>query len=191
MDDLSVASDAQLVTAIARYSDVALAEVYLRHGGAVYGLAKKVLRSAAEAEDVTQDIFLRLWDSPDRFDPGRGTLRTYLLTAAHSRTVDVIRSLEAKRQRELHDAMTRSVTTSDIDRAFYEMTAADQVQTALRELPADEKDAIELAYFGGHSYRQVAEMLGQPEGTIKSRIRNGLRRLRTALIAAGFQGAET
>lgn len=189
--DLCDASDAQLVTAIARYSEVALAEVYRRHGGAVYGMAIKVLRDRTEAEDVTQDIFLRLWDAPDRFDPGRGTLRTYLLTTAHSRAVDVIRSLEAKHRRELNDALSRVVTSFDVDRAFDELTTADHVQCALRDLPPDEKEVIELAYFGGHSYHQVAVLLGQPEGTVKGRIRTGLRRLRTALVATGFHGAET
>ena len=74
MEDISEASDAQLVTSIGRYSEVALAEVYRRHGGAVYGLARRVLNSSVEAEDVTQEVFLRLWNQPDRFDPSRGSL---------------------------------------------------------------------------------------------------------------------
>ena len=79
MQQIGEVSDAQLVTAVARYSEVALAEVYRRHGGAVYGLARRVLNSTSEAEDVTQEVFLRLWNQPDRFDPGRGTLRSFLL----------------------------------------------------------------------------------------------------------------
>ena len=100
MHDMGEASDAQLVTAIARYSEVALAEVYRRHGGAVFGLARKVLSNAAEAEDVTQEIFLRLWNQPDRFDPSRGSLRSFLLAQSHARAVDSVRSLNSRRLRE-------------------------------------------------------------------------------------------
>ncbi len=85
MDRFDDLSDAQLVTAVARYNEVALAEVYRRHGGAVYGLAKRVLANAAEAEDVTQDVFLRLWNQPDRFDPSRGSRRSFLLPPAPGR----------------------------------------------------------------------------------------------------------
>ena len=88
-------SDAQLVTSVARFSDVALAEAYRRHRGAVYGLARRILGSVSEAEDVTQDVFLRLWNQPDWFDAGRGSLRSFLLAQAHARAVDLIRSLNA------------------------------------------------------------------------------------------------
>ncbi len=96
MSDIDVASDAQLVTSIARYSEVALAEVYRRHGRAVYGLARRVLNDATEAEDVTQEIFLRLWRQPDRFDPDRGSLRSFLLAQAHGRAVDAVRSSSSR-----------------------------------------------------------------------------------------------
>ncbi|HEY1456590.1 MAG TPA: sigma-70 family RNA polymerase sigma factor, partial [Candidatus Dormibacteraeota bacterium] len=88
MRDIDEVSDARLVTSIARYSEVALAEVYRRHGRAVYGLARRVLQDTGEAEDVTQEVFLRLWREPDRFDPGRGSLRSFLLAQAHGRAVD-------------------------------------------------------------------------------------------------------
>src|ERR1700677_43413 len=104
MEDLGEASDAQLVTLVARYDEIALAEIYRRHGGAVFGLARRVLNNQTEAEDVTQEIFLRLWNQPERFDPARGTLRSFLLTQAHARAVDVIRSLNASRRREVNDA---------------------------------------------------------------------------------------
>ena len=92
MISLSETSDAQLVVAAALGRDDALAEIYRRHGGAVIGLARRVTGSAAEAEDVTQDVFLRLWHHPDRFDPTRGSLRTFLLTQCHGRAVDLVRS---------------------------------------------------------------------------------------------------
>ena len=104
MSDISEVSDAQLVTMIARCSEVALAETYRRHGSAVYGLACRVLNNASEAEDVAQEVFLRLWNQPDRFDPSRGNLRSYLLTQSHARAVDTIRSLNAARRRERGDA---------------------------------------------------------------------------------------
>ena len=104
MQEIGEVSDAQLVTSIARYSEVALAEVYRRHGGAVFGLARRVLNNAAEAEDVTQEVFLRLWNQPDRFDAGRGSLRSFLLAQSHARAVDAVRSLNSRRLREARDA---------------------------------------------------------------------------------------
>ena len=97
MQPIDELSDAQLVTSIARYNEVALAEAYRRHGGAVFGLAKRVLQNVAEAEDVTQEVFLRLWNQPDRFDSARGSLRSFLLAQAHGRAVDAVRSSSSRR----------------------------------------------------------------------------------------------
>src|SRR6202035_1889221 len=104
MPRIDEVSDAQLVTSIARYSEVALAEAYRRHGGAVYGLARRVLNNSSEAEDVTQEVFLRLWNQPDRFDPARGSLRSFLLAQTHGRAVDAVRASSSRRQREARDA---------------------------------------------------------------------------------------
>jgi len=190
MEQLDDVSDAQLVTLIGRYSEPALAEIYRRHGGPVYGLAKKILNNAQEADDVTQDVFLRLWNNPQRFDPSRGSLRTYLLNDSHGRAVDLVRSLNARRTREMNDATRTPVTTYDLQHQLWDLALAREVHQALERLPADEREAIELAYFQSHSYVQVAEILGQPEGTVKSRIRNGMRRMRATLVDAGIQGAE-
>jgi RNA polymerase sigma-70 factor (ECF subfamily) len=190
MQQVSDASDAQLVTAIARYSEVALAEVYRRHGGAVYGLARRVLNSAAEAEDVTQEVFLRLWNLPDRFDPSRGTLRSFLLAQSHARAVDAVRSLNARRLREVGEAYQQAAAAYDMDHEVWDIALADQVTGALNQLPEGERRAIELAYFEGHTYVEVAVLLDQAEGTIKSRIRNGMRRMRAALLESGVQGAD-
>jgi RNA polymerase sigma-70 factor (ECF subfamily) len=190
MQLISEVSDAQLVTSVARYSEVALAEVYRRHGGAVYGLARRVLNNASEAEDVTQEVFLRLWNEPDRFDPSRGSLRSFLLAQSHARAVDAIRSLNARRLREAKDARRTASEAYDMHHEVWDLALADQVARALGDLPDDERRAIELAYYEGHTYVQVAEMLHQPEGTIKSRIRNGMRRMRAVLVEAGVQGAE-
>ena len=190
MQQIREVSDAQLVTSIARYSEIALAEVYRRHGGAVYGLARRVLNNASEAEDVTQEVFLRLWNQPDRFDPGRGTLRSFLLTQSHGRAVDAVRSLNARRLRESGEARRTATAEYDMQHEVWDLAVADQVARALGDLPDDERRAIELAYFDGHTYVEVADLLGQPEGTVKSRIRNGMRRMRAQLVDAGVQGAD-
>ncbi len=190
MDDIGEASDAQLVTAIARYSELALAEVYRRHGGAVYGLAKRVLSNATEAEDVTQEVFVRLWNQPDRFDPSRGSLRSFLLAQSHGRAVDSVRSLNSRRLRENRDADGAASAAYDLQHEVWDLSVADQVSTAMGELPVEERRAIELAYFEGHTYVEVAELLSQPEGTVKTRIRNGMRRMRARLVEAGIQGVD-
>jgi RNA polymerase sigma-70 factor, ECF subfamily len=190
MTDFNEASDAQLVTSIGRYSEVALAEVYRRHGGAVYGLARRVLDNAAEAEDVTQEVFLRLWNAPDRFDPARGSLRSYLLAQSHARAVDVIRSQNSRRARESSDAMKTARAGYDMQNEAWDLTLAHHVSEALATLPDDERRAIELAYFEGRTYVQVAEILNQPEGTVKSRIRNGMRRMRRILLESGVTEVE-
>ena len=190
MQAIEEVSDAQLVTSIARYSEVALAEVYRRHGGAVYGLARRVLNDPAEAEDVTQEVFLRLWNEPDRYDPGRGSLRSFLLAQSHARAVDTVRSTSSRRQRESRDALRTARGTYDLQHEVWDLAMADQVGQAMGTLPAEERRAIELAYFDGHTYQEVARLLQQPEGTVKSSIRNGLRRMRAALADVDLRGVD-
>ena len=183
--EVSDAGDAALVVAIGRWREDALAEVYRRHGGAVYSLARRVLGDDGRAEEVVQEVFLRLWRQPERFDAGRGSLRSFLLANAHGRAVDQLRSDMSRRRREEQDARKTANAGYDIDREVWDLTLAEQVKAALGELPDEEKRAIELAYFGGHTYREVAALLAQPEGTVKSRIRNGLRRLHDSLAGIG------
>jgi len=190
MRQFDEASDAQLVTSVARYNEVALAEVYRRHGGAVYGLARRVLNNTAEAEDVTQEVFLRLWNEPERYDPARGSLRTFLLAQAHGRAVDAVRSSNSRRLREARDAMRTAESAYDMQHEVWDLAVAEQVARAMGELPEEERRAIELAYFGGRTYREVATLLDQPEGTVKSRIRNGMRRMRAVLTDAGVRGVD-
>jgi len=173
--------DAQLVVAVGRFREDALAEVYRRHGPAVYGLARRVTGDSGTAEDVTQEVFLRLWNQPDRFDPARGNLRSFLLTQAHSRAVDVVRSESSRVRREEVEARSPAAEGYDLEREVWEITVAEQVTEAMASLPEDERVAISLAYFEGYTYRQVATMLSEPEGTVKSRIRAGLRRMKRAL----------
>ncbi len=185
-DDIRDASDAILVVAIGRYRQEALAEAYRRHAGAVFALSRRLLVERTLAEEVVQEVFLRLWNRPDRFDPDRGSLRSFLLAQAHGRSVDMLRAEVSRRQREQRDARDRAEADYDIEHAVVDLAVADEVREAMAVLPAGERAAIELAYFGGHTYREVATLLDEPEGTVKSRIRSGLRRLRTVLVEAGI-----
>lgn len=189
--DLESASDANLVLAIARYHEDALAEAYRRHAGAVFGLAKRVLWDGALAEEVVQEVFLRLWAAPERFDPARGNLRSFLLAQAHGRAVDQLRSESSRRDREARDASSRADAGYDLEREVDDLVVAEQVREALGVLPDEQRRPIELAYFGGHSYREVAKLLGEPEGTVKSRIRAGLYKMHSALgPALGARGEQ-
>jgi RNA polymerase sigma-70 factor, ECF subfamily len=185
---LQDASDPALVVAIGRWREDALAEAYRRHAGAVYGLARRVLGDPAIAEEVVQEVFLRLWNMPDKFDPGRGSLRSFLLAQAHGRAVDLLRADTSRRQREERDARQTAEGGYDIEHEVWDLALADQVKEVMAALPEEERKAIELAYFGGRTYREVAAALGAPEGTVKSRIRTGLRRMRAGLSDAGIGG---
>lgn len=189
MDNLREASDPALVVAIGRWREDALAEAFRRHAGAVLALARRVLGDAALGEEVVQEVFLKLWSTPERFDPARGSLRSFLLAQAHGRAVDMLRSNSSRRRREERDASLSAESGYDIEREVWDLAVAEHLQDVVKTLPADERKAIELAYFGGHTYREVATMLGQPEGTVKSRIRSGLKRMRGLLADAGLSPA--
>jgi RNA polymerase sigma-70 factor (ECF subfamily) len=191
IESLRETGDAALVVAIARWREDALAEAYRRHGGAVFSLARRVLGDAAAAEEVTQEVFLRLWHEPERFDADRGSLRSFLLVQAHGRAVELVRAELARRRREEKDARATATAGYDLEHEVLDLAMADRMRQALASLPEEERRAIELAYFGGHTYRRVAELLSQPEGTVKSRIRAGLRRLRDGLVREGIGGPWT
>jgi RNA polymerase sigma-70 factor (ECF subfamily) len=186
--DLVSASDAVVVVAISRYEPEALAEAYRRHAGAVFALARRLLVDVTLAEEVVQEVFLRLWNQPERFDHERGSLRSFLLAQCHGRSVDLLRAETSRRRREDRDVRRTAESGYDLEHEVVDLAIADHVQQALTTLPDAEREAIALAYFGGHTYREVAELLDQPEGTVKSRIRTGLQRLRTELVGAGLGG---
>ncbi len=184
---LTAASDAVLAIATARGDRSALAEIYRRHGGPVFRLAQRLLHDDRLAEDVVQDVFVRFWQEPERFDPEKGQLRSFLLMKGHSRAVDSLRSEWSRRKRDERDINDPGRQSYDLEREVVDLDIAERVGRALQSLPEDERRAITLAYFGGHTYREVAELLGQPEGTVKSRIRNGLKVMRRHLGDHDFE----
>jgi len=167
-----------------------MSDLYDQFGSYVFGLAARVIGDRHAAEDVTQDVFLSIWERPEAFEPARGRLRTFLGTLAHRRAVDVVRREEARRRRAARDAAT-GVPIPDVGELAMAIVAAEQVRAEVDRLPREQREAIELAYFGGRTYRQVAEELGIPEGTAKSRMRLGLRRIAQALEAQGADLAWT
>ncbi|MHB1986956.1 MAG: RNA polymerase sigma factor [Acidimicrobiales bacterium] len=179
--DLTTSSDASLAMSVARWEEDALAEIYRRYAAGLLGLARRLLSDARLAEDVLQEVFVRFWNRPQRFDPDRGSLRAFLAAETHGRAVDLLRADEARRRREAKDAL-RAPITATIEHEVVETMLADHVRVAVAELPETERKAVELAYFGGLTYREVATVLNEPEGTVKSRIRKALQRLETALI---------
>jgi len=182
MPDLS---DVDLAAAVAGGDQGALEALYARHGAAVFGFARRVLRSTPLAEEVTQEVFVRFWRDPGRYDPGRGPLRAFLLRDTHGRAVDLLRAETARRAREERDQALSSGEAPGPEQEVWEAVRSAQVRTALDALPAPEKEAIVLAFYFGLTYQEVARRLGEPEGTIKSRIRRGLERLRGPLLQQG------
>jgi RNA polymerase sigma-70 factor (ECF subfamily) len=170
-----------LVAALGRGEDAALAELHRRYAGALLALARRVVRDPTLAEEVVQEVFLRLWSAPDRFDPDRGSLRSFLVTNCHGRAVDVVRAEVSRRNREEREHRRATPAVVDTEDEVISITVTDEVRAALGTLPDGEREAVALAYVHGHSYREVAALLGQPEGTVKSRIRSGLRRLQSEL----------
>jgi RNA polymerase sigma-70 factor (ECF subfamily) len=179
------ADDNVLFAAVIDRDEGSLAELYRRHGATSLSLARRVLGDRTLAEEVVQEVFVRAWRDPSRFDATRGSVRSWLLAQIHGRAVDTLRSENARRAREERDARRARPDPIDLEREVMELAEGEAVRGALLTLSEPERAAIELAYFGGHTYKEVALLLEQPEGTVKSRIRSGLLRLRAALIDAG------
>jgi RNA polymerase sigma-70 factor (ECF subfamily) len=178
MDEAALArhSERLLVRRLGAGDESALGELYDQFSSFVFGLALRVLGDRAAAEDVTQDVFVGLWERPDRFDADRGSMRAYLGTLTHRRAVDLIRREEARRKREQRTSADPVFERRADDDALT-MVESEAVRFAVAALSPVQRQAVELAYFQGHTYRQVAEMLGIPEGTAKSRLRLALARV--------------
>lgn len=175
--------DADIMAGLGRREPAALAALYDRHGRLVYSLAVRMLRDGADAEEIVQDVFAQAWRQWDQFDRDRGTLATWLICIARSRCLDRLRRRAARPHTVDAPAAVDHAPdgAADAEAQLVSETEASRVRSALGELPVPQRVAIELAYFEGLSYRDVAERLETPVGTIKTRIRQGLMRLRHCL----------
>lgn len=178
-------ADADLVQHLTDGDGTALGELYRRYGRACYSLARRICADDGLAEDVVQEVFLTLWRDPQRFDVTRGAFATWLLTLIHHKSVDAVRRESANRRRTVpaleagEDWSPNPVPGAD--QAAMAQVAADHVREALHRLPAEQRQALALAYYGGHTQREVAALIGIPLGTVKSRMFAGIQRLRSLL----------
>jgi RNA polymerase sigma-70 factor (ECF subfamily) len=177
-------ADEDLMPLVERKEPAAFEVLYDRHGGASFSLAYRMVGDRSAAEDITQEAFLSLWRSRARYDRTRGSVRTWLLGIVRNRAIDMLRH-------ELIQAPTQSIeegvsepraeARTETDAEAMRREAARQVRGALSELPGDQMRVIELAFFGGLSHSQIAQMLGMPLGTVKGRMRLGMEKIRTRL----------
>ena len=176
--------DAELLRAAARRDPAALMALYDRYGRLAFGLAYRVLGDAGIAEEAVQDAFMLVWRRADTFDPGRGSgVRAWLLTIVHHKAIDLRRRhARATTMDDIADvAADAALTASDAWSAVGERLERDRVRAAVAALPPEQRRAIELAYFDGLTHREIAERLGAPLGTVKGRMRLGLRKLAESL----------
>jgi RNA polymerase sigma-70 factor (ECF subfamily) len=172
-------SDDELLELVARGDDHAFATLYDRFGRLAYAVALRVVRDPDLAADAVQDAFLAAWRTAAGFDPGRGTAATWLLTLVHRRSVDIVRREQRRRGERLPDEAPQSAGAADEDALIRDRRRA--VSEALDRLPPDQRRALELAYWGGLTQSELAEQLGIPLGTVKSRMFTALARLRDLL----------
>ncbi len=173
-------TDEELVARIAHDPDRSICELYRRHAHAVRDKALHVLGDRSLAEGVVQEVFLRIWQHPESFDPSRGSMRTYVVMLSRSRAIEQRRSATARRRREERCApgLERRSAEPSPEREVELLVISEHLHSAVARLSDNERSAIEAAYFGGLTYVDVAKLLGRPEGTVKTRIRSGLGHLR-------------
>jgi RNA polymerase sigma-70 factor (ECF subfamily) len=175
-------TDELVASRLAAGDDQALTEVFDRLGPAVYGAALRIVGDGAAAQDVVQDVFVELWRHPDRYQPAAGALRTYLMMLARHRAVDLVRSeLRRMARQERHGRLAPVQRLCPVSDEVLAADAASAVRAAVRLLPDGQRRVVELAYFEGLSYREVAVAAGIPEGTAKSRLRLALAKLESVL----------
>jgi len=178
-------SDAELVRRLSNADGAALSQLYQRFGRPCYSLARRICADEGLAEDVVQEVFLTLWRDRTRFDPSRGGFATWLLTLIHHKAVDAVRRESTIRRRTVaapeagEDWSPTSVPGAD--QAAMARVAAGQVRAALHRLPVEQRQVLALAYFGGHTQREIAILTGVPLGTVKSRMFTAVQRLRSLL----------
>ena len=184
--DLAHLSDEALLSLVAASDDDALAELYDRFGRVAYGLALRILRDETLAQDAVQEAFLGVWRSADRFLAERAKASTWILTLVHRRAVDLVRREDRRRGEPLESAPEPAAPETTEDEATLDFQRR-VVQEALAQLSPEQRQALELGYYGGLTQSELAEQLGQPLGTIKSRMFSGLSRLRDLLAEAGLE----
>jgi RNA polymerase sigma-70 factor, ECF subfamily len=175
--------DQALVERLLERDEDALREVMKTYAGVVFGMAKRVVADPTLAEEVAQDAFLALWRRPGAYDPSRGSLQAFLLGVTRNKAIDLVRHEETLRKAK--DALITEAEATSEPLSTYELTAAsgerEELMAALAHVSDVQREAVVLAYFGGRTYREVAEELGIPEGTAKTRLRDGLSKLRKVL----------
>lgn len=176
----SDAADTILLDRIERGDSDALGSLYDRYAARMLGLTTRILGERDEAEDVLQEVFLQVWRSPRRFDPSRGTVLTWLLVLARSRAIDRLRGLRRRgRGREVSiDETPLASESTDLERSVETAQQGAVVRRALGDLPPEQRRALELAYFGGYTQSEIADLTGAPLGTVKTRLRQGMMKLR-------------
>ena len=182
-------SDEALVALVARGDEDALAELYDRVGRIAYGLALRVLRDERHAEDAVQEAFLQVWRLAATFRAERAKASTWILTLVHRRAVDLVRREERRHAEPLGDDAVLAESSVPTDEEAWLRFERERVQAALKQLPDVQREALELAYYGGFSQSELAERLGVPLGTIKSRMFAGLARLRELLDDSTQEGS--
>ena len=173
-----------LLSSAGRGDQSAFAELYDSLAPLLQGIVLKVVRDPAQSEEVTQEAFVELWRLAPRYDASRGSVRSWATTLAHRRAIDRVRSEQSSRNRTEREAQNRPIQSGDVAEQVVAKIDGTRVRKALERLTEIQRQAVELAYFGGHSYREVAVLLGVAEGTIKTRIRDGMIRLRDELGVA-------
>jgi RNA polymerase sigma-70 factor (ECF subfamily) len=184
--ELAHVTDEALLSLVASSDERALAELYDRFGGVSYGLALRILRDEALAQDAVQEAFLGVWRTADRFLAERAGARTWILTLVHRRAVDLVRREDRRRGDPLESA-TEPVAPGTVEEEATTRFQRRIVQEALRQLTPEQREALELGYYGGLTQSELAERLGQPLGTVKSRMFAGLGRLRELVAEAGLE----
>src|SRR3954466_6873753 len=188
--DVRALADEDLVPLMARGDARAFEAIYERHSGAAYSLAYRMVGAAAAPEDVAQEAFLNLWRSGAHYDRARGSVRTWILGIVHHRAIDALRraSVHSRRRSDDETAAERLEAPERVEEDIARADEAAIVRNAMGGLPSEQLQVIELAYFGGFTHVEIAEMLEQPVGTVKGRMRLGLKKMREAL-AHGAVGA--
>ncbi len=176
--------DVRIADRLMSRDESAIGELMDLYGGVVYGMARRVLVDPGLAEEVAQDAFVALWRRPGAYDPLRGSLQGFLLGVTRNKAIDLVRKEESLRRTK--DSLTSELVTASKEVTPHEgLVERESVRAALGELTDVQKEALVLAYFGGRTYREVAEELDIPEGTAKTRLRDGLTRLRQLMTESG------